>query len=297
MISDESPAVARRRLRLALRQAREAKGMTRVQVADEFEWSLSKVNRIEAGEVAVSNPDLRALLRLYGVTDEDRIAELLEDARASRRRGWWDEPKYRDHLTPATVQLLQFESQATAIRVFQPGLIPGILQIRRYAETVLNSLSDLPDVERPLRLEVRLRRASQVFDRADPPEYFLVIDESVPLREVGGVGVMVKQLQELLDHVRKGAVMVRVLPMAQGGIPTTLGSFTIFDLGDEENAVLYRESAIGDEMVHASEVIVRHRAIFETLWNQSLNVSASTRLIEARVATMLSSLDRGAYQS
>jgi transcriptional regulator with XRE-family HTH domain len=297
MISDESPAVARRRLRLALRQAREAKGMTRVQVADEFEWSLSKVNRIEAGEVAVSNPDLRAMLRLYGVTDEDRIAELLEDARASRRRGWWDEPKYRDHLTPATVQLLQFESQATAIRVFQPGLIPGILQTPGYAETVLNSWDELPEVDRGIRLEVRLRRARQVFDRSDPPEYFLVIDESVPHREVGGAKVMAEQLRDLLRRIREGVISTRVLPMAQGVISMTLSPFTIFDLGDEENAVLYRESATNDEIVHASEVIVRHRMIFETFWGLSLNAEASIRLIEARVAAMLSSLDTGRHQT
>jgi hypothetical protein len=270
--------------------------MTRVQVADEFEWSLSKVNRIEAGEVAVSNPDLRALLRLYGVADGDRVAELLEDARASRRRGWWDEPRYRDHLTPGTVQLLQFESQATAIRVFQPALIPGVLQTPRYAETVINSSSDLSKEDRALRLEVRLRRAPQVFDRPDPTEYLLILDESVALREVGGPEVMVEQLQSLLDQIRRGAVMMRVLPMPQGGISAMDGSFTIFDLGDEENAVLYRESAGGDEIVHVSDTIVRRRGIFEALWNQSLNTTASNRLIEARIADMLWQLDRGRHQ-
>src|SRR5215813_2073851 len=113
MMSDESPAVARRRLRLALRNAREAKGLTQAQVAERLEWSLSKVNRIEGGEVTVSNTDLQALLHLYEVAEPDRIEQLTEDGRAARRRGWWDQPRYRESTTPATLQLLQFESQAS----------------------------------------------------------------------------------------------------------------------------------------------------------------------------------------
>ena len=67
MTSAETPAVARRRLRLALRRARDAKGLTQQQVADELFWSLSKVNRIESGDVTISITDLRALLALLGV--------------------------------------------------------------------------------------------------------------------------------------------------------------------------------------------------------------------------------------
>src|SRR2546430_9024966 len=69
MATDDTPAVARRRVRLALRRAREDKRLTQTQVAEAMEWSLSKVMRIESGEVSVSPTDLRALLPLLGVTD------------------------------------------------------------------------------------------------------------------------------------------------------------------------------------------------------------------------------------
>ena len=49
-----SPAVARRRVRLAIREAREAKNLTQGQLATAMEWSLSKVMRIEIGEVTIS---------------------------------------------------------------------------------------------------------------------------------------------------------------------------------------------------------------------------------------------------
>ena len=72
--SAESPAVARRRLRLALRRAREEKGFTQHQVAEEMEWSISKVMRIESGEVTVSVNDTRSLLTYLGITDSDEVS-------------------------------------------------------------------------------------------------------------------------------------------------------------------------------------------------------------------------------
>jgi transcriptional regulator with XRE-family HTH domain len=289
----ESPAIARRRLRLALRRAREAKGLTQGEVAKRLDWSLSKVNRIESGEVTISSTDLQAMLRLFDITDTDRIAQLTADARASRRRGWWDEPAYRQHVSTATMQVLQFETEASAIRVFQPVLVPGLLQTRPYAEFMMNVWSsDLSEEIRAARLDIRMRRHEHVFARPDPPAYFLILDESVLLRVFGGARVMAEQLQQLLAYAEKPEITIRVVPMATAANLPMLGAFTIFDLGDEENAVLYHESAIEDEIIHNQELIRFHRDRFEQMWHQSLSREATARLIAARAAELLSSLDR-----
>ncbi|HCT75368.1 MAG TPA: hypothetical protein DGT23_01985 [Micromonosporaceae bacterium] len=68
MASDESSAVARRRFRLALRQEREARGLSQAQVTEALDWSLSKVQRIESGEVGVSAIDFKVSLVLFEVT-------------------------------------------------------------------------------------------------------------------------------------------------------------------------------------------------------------------------------------
>lgn len=292
MASQESPAVARRRVRLALRRAREASEFTQQQVADALEWSLSKINRIESGEVTVSNTDLRAMLELFRVTDESTITRLADDARASRRRGWWDEPRYRDHLTAATLQLLQFESEATAIRVFQPTLFPGMLQTQGYAEAVLRFWRDeLSDDARAARLEVRLNRAREVLDGDDPPKYLVILDESVAHREVGSRKEMAELFRQLLVRMASPRVTVRILPYSEG-VMAQIGAFNILDLDEEENAVLYRESLNTDDIVHTSTEVRRHRRYFESMWERSLDHEASQRLIQARLATLLTSLDR-----
>ncbi|WFE19362.1 helix-turn-helix transcriptional regulator [Solwaraspora sp. WMMD937] len=289
--SGESPAAARRRLRLALRRARESAGLTQGKVADALDWSVSKVNRIEKGSVSVSTTDLRALLELYGVVDADRAERLLRDARTSRLRGWWDEPRYREHLTPAMLQLLQLESEASAIRVFQPTLIPGMLQTREYGEFVLNFWrSELPEADRALRLEARLRRRDQVLDRPDPPEFHLVLDESVLWRTIGGPRVMAGQFAALLRVARRPNVRVRIVPFADAAIMAMLAPFTLLDFGDEENALLYREGILLDEIVHAAQRIGRHRDYFAHIWDSAHDEAASARLITERTAALTAEL-------
>src|SRR6185503_902046 len=102
----DSPAIARRRVRRAVRDARLAKGDTQTDVAEAMEWSQSKVIRIESGEVTISPNDLRPLLTYLGIVDKTTVDRLVRDSRSSRqRRMWWDETRVRDHLTDASRQL------------------------------------------------------------------------------------------------------------------------------------------------------------------------------------------------
>src|SRR4051794_27989546 len=103
MTSPESPAGARRRVRPAGREAREAKGLTQGHVAEAMEWSQSKVIRIESGEVTISPNDLRPLLAYLDIVDKATVERLVRDSRSARqRRMWWDEPQVREHLTEAS---------------------------------------------------------------------------------------------------------------------------------------------------------------------------------------------------
>lgn len=293
MARGESPAVARRRLRLALRHAREERGFTQGQVAAALDWSLSKVQRIESGDVTVSRTDLTALLNHLGVTEPRQVDALIADARASRRKGWWDEPRFREHLTPAMMQLLQFESEAACIRVFDPTLIPGLLQTPSYAQFILDFWQDeLSESNRAIRHEVRMLRKNYVFGRQDPPRYMLVLDESVLYRDVGGPATMAEQLNRLLEFIREGNVVVRVVSFATAALLTMLNHFIVLDMGGDDGEILYMEAQIEDQIIQAPETVARYQRRFQRLWEASLSEEASERLIQARLATMLSSMDR-----
>ena len=291
MIVSESPAGARRRLRLALRRVRYERDMTQQQVADALDWSISKVNRIENGEVTVSVTDLQALLTLYRMVDDDRREDLVEAARAARKRGWWDDAKYRDNASPALLRLVQYESHATTIRVFYPSLIDGLLQTPRYSEAIFDLLSaDLSSDVRVARAELRMRRQAEVLSGPHQPRVLFLLDESILLREVGGVEVLSDQLAHLLDLIDRERVVVRVLPMNVGFMMVMVGGFSVLDLDDGASSILYRELMLDDHIIEGEEVVRRYRARFDEGWRLSLGEKESRDLIEKRRGALHPSL-------
>jgi transcriptional regulator with XRE-family HTH domain len=281
------PAVARRRVRLALRAAREAKQFTQTEIARAMDWSLSKVMRIEKGEVNVSSSDLKLLLEHLEVRDPEQVHQLLEDARLSRQQRWSIDPTDREHLTPAMVEMIQFEAEAATIRYFSGQLFPGPVQTRAYAEALF---ADFPSPLAPATIEARiaarLRRVRNLY--RDPPLVFRVLlDESALLRPVGGAEVMADQLDYLGKLMDETHLDIRVVPFKTGSpVMAYFGPFVIHDLADEASALLYREMMGGDELVRSEAEIKRHRDAFEWMWESALDQSESRAMIAGQAAML-----------
>jgi transcriptional regulator with XRE-family HTH domain len=284
MTHPESPAGARRRVRLALREARLAMKLTQGEVAEAMEWSQSKVIRIESGEVTISPNDLRPLLGHLGITGK-AATDLLQDARAARRRQmWWDEPRFREHLTNASRQLVQYELEAVAARYFTNIMIPGRLQNDAYAAAVLHSYQgegDLSPEAAAALLDARKRRHTELIGRRSFPETQLLLDEAVLHRRIGSAQIASDQLLELLRLSRVKPLSIRILPFTSEPPPPAIGPFEILILpATGADAVLYRESHINDEIVDDPKNVGRHLAIFEQYWHAALDESTTAHMIE-----------------
>ncbi|MFD4598362.1 helix-turn-helix domain-containing protein [Streptomyces sp. NPDC058464] len=239
------PALQRRKLRDQLRRLRESAGFTQREVANEMEWSLSKLIRIESGRNGISITDLKALIAHYQVTDRALVDRLTAMARAARERPWWD--RYRDSAPPTFLLLLGYEGSASIIRTFEPILVPGLLQTEEYAHEVLRLTSPPEKVDE--RSELRLERQERLL-RSDGPQMHFILDENAISRVVGGPDVMrrqVKRLKELTDHPQ---ITLRVLPFTQGLYRYFRNSYVLFEFEDpEEDIVLYAERPNGDAIV------------------------------------------------
>jgi transcriptional regulator with XRE-family HTH domain len=287
-----SPALARRQLRFALRRSREAAGLTQGQVATALEWSISKVNRIETGDVTVSASDLKVLLELLNVTDAVTVDEFTARARASRRHGWWDSPEFKPHLTGATRQLIEFEGIASEIWSYQPIMIPGILQTDLVANEILSLWEGRhPPDAKAAKVASRLRRRQYVLDRPDPPEYRLILDESAVGRVIRDHRTTAEQFAYVLSLVDSNQIQLKIIPGRDGLRYAMAGPFTVFAFDDGER-LIYQEGPVVDEIVEKPEVVHEFRDLFEQAWERSLSIEASTRLLRARAATMLADADR-----
>jgi hypothetical protein len=162
-----------------------------------MDWSLSKVIRIEMGAVGISTNDLRALLRLYEIEDEDRINGLIELAKLSRQASWWS--KYREDITPQYLQYIEYEEAASVLRFYEPLLIPGILQSEDYVTEIIRELADPGTAAERIRarIEIRLKR-QQLLEQNPPPTLIFVIDEAAIQRLLGQRSIARGQIVHLI---------------------------------------------------------------------------------------------------
>ncbi|KUO03383.1 helix-turn-helix domain-containing protein [Streptomyces caeruleatus] len=276
MTSPVDPSLNRRKLRLALRQAREATGLTQREAAERVEWSQSKLIRVETGTVSVSVSDLRALLTLYGVTDPSTVRELEEAARGSKGPSWWS--KYHDVVTPQYAQYLGYESAATSLQTYHPIVVPGHLQTPGYAEALLKPHGLTPKrIGRVVGL--RMERRTRMFDGSAGPDATFILDEAAVRRQIGGKAVLNEQLQQLLDLGARDGITIRVLPFEAGAHYSTLGSFVLLGFPDDDD-LLYLEHAAGSMTGGEDlELLARYQECFQTITHLALGETESLDLI------------------
>src|SRR6202020_903012 len=120
------PTVQRLVLGGQLRRRRESRGITAEQAAEAIRGSHSKISRMEHGRVGFKERDVGDLLTLYGVTDSEERAALLNLAREANTLGWWH--AYSDILPTWLEPFVGLEAAASFIRTYQIQLVPGLLQ-------------------------------------------------------------------------------------------------------------------------------------------------------------------------
>ena len=128
--------VAKRRLARRLAVMRVRAGMSLNEVSDKLGWSRGRLNRFEANQWRQPDPShVRDLARIYGAGDHER-AELEDLVARSRARLWWHEPeKERDKVF--SNEFAGFENDAARISVYMPLVLPGLLQVPAYAQSLL----------------------------------------------------------------------------------------------------------------------------------------------------------------
>ncbi|MEV5958051.1 helix-turn-helix transcriptional regulator [Streptomyces sp. NPDC051987] len=277
------PAVRRRKLGAELRALRTGAGLTSGEAARLVGWHQSKVSRIETGASGVKPADVRLLLDAYGVS-EGQLRELLLVLAGSEdttgRHHWWH--AYRGVLPPAYRDFISLESQASAMRTLETLVVPGLLQTPEYARAVTRAAVDGSDDE-ALDTLVEVRLARQDVLHNDPPlELNAVLDEAVLRREVGGPGVMARQLTRLVEAARLPQVQLQVLPFAAGAHIGITGPFVIFSFPSTSDLdVVVIDQLTSSLYLERKEDLQAYTEAFDTLRIHALSPEDSLDYIAA----------------
>jgi transcriptional regulator with XRE-family HTH domain len=273
-VAGTSPTVRQRELGKRLRELRNQHNMTVEEVAENLLCSATKISRLETGARRPNPRDVRDLCRLYGV-DEPTAAELMSLARGAREPSWWT--KYEDlDLDP----YIGLEQDATAITCFSVYYVPGLLQTADYAAAVIKAIAPkmASDIHKQ-RVEVRMRRQRLLED--DPPDFHVLLDESVLHRRVVGSPVMAAQLDKVLDAQRRGKATIQVISFDIGAYAGADGNFVLLEFDEDSglSPVVYIEGLSSHKYLEREGDIDRYRETIDYLRNLALSPRDSMQRI------------------
>jgi transcriptional regulator with XRE-family HTH domain len=271
------PTIPRWQLGEQLSDLREKARVSQGQIAERLGCSVSKIQKIEAGEVGMVKVELEAMLADYNVTDERMRGELFELQKLGKQRGWWS--KFGAVPTPFAT-FLGIESAATRIRAYEPMVVHGLLQTEGYARAIAGTVALMSDADqRERQVRIRMERQENVLAE-EPPEVWAIFDEAVLRREVGGPRVMAAQLRHLLKLPE--SITVQVVPFSSGGYPGTRGAMTIFEFDERlHTPVVYVEAQAGNLYLEKEDDLRRCNLAYNHMTASALSKQESARLIAA----------------
>jgi transcriptional regulator with XRE-family HTH domain len=272
------PTVRRRRLGAELRRLRDSAGYKLEEVAGMLGVAPSTLSRIETGKAPTKSAYLSQLLELYRVTDAGQRQLLVDMAREGHRKGWW--AAYDDVLPSGLGVYVGLEAEASGLRSYEIGVVHGLLQTTDYARAVLRASAPRHTPDQIERLvDLRMERQRRLDD--DPPlDLWVIHDEAVIRRTVGGPVVMRHQLAHLLVAAGLPGVTLQVLPFDTGAHAGHDGPFSIVEFYDRSDSeVVYVESTAGPIYLEKDRDIRASAEVFDRLRAAALRPEASLDLI------------------
>ncbi|MBB5072155.1 transcriptional regulator with XRE-family HTH domain [Saccharopolyspora gloriosae] len=268
------PAVRRVQVGLILRNLRRESGVKPKEIAERLDWYPSKLTKVERGDLTVSAAEVDVLLGMFGVTESEDTTRLRTLAKEARRR---DQPARVPDWAATYVAL---EGAATEVKIYDPEVIPAMLQTESYARALLsNPLDETTDPE-PAVAE-RGSRANRFTD--DGPKLWVVLGEAAMHRQVGGRDVLREQLQHLRKMAARPNITLQLLPFAAGEHVALGSSFTLISLSEPPATFAYFEGLTGAEYMDKPVHTEAHEKAFDSLRMVASSDRETARMLERRV--------------
>jgi transcriptional regulator with XRE-family HTH domain len=276
------PTPRSRRLGRELRKLRDTKSWTMDDAAKQIGCSVSRISRIESGEIKPRPGDVMELLMAYEVPLEGEPGKsLLTLTRELRQSGWWQR---LDALSGRYATFIAYETEALELRNFEPTLVPGLLQTPEYARAV-NSVGRETDAEAiEQRVRARLTRQEVLTRKPSPLRLHAILSEATLLFEVGGPEVLRAQLEHIGNLAGRPNITVQVLRFAAGATLADRGGFAILSFERDEPPLGYVETPAGELFLESPREIGRLTAVFDHLKTLAMSPAESVKFIREQAS-------------
>ncbi|MFD6184317.1 helix-turn-helix domain-containing protein [Streptomyces goshikiensis] len=201
----------------ALRALRQASGKEAKAVARSAVMSTAKLSKLENGRVAPSVADVDRILSAVDVSAEVK-AEYMAVARsqATEATAWRLYRRLGFHRKQEQIRAL--EQSMTLLRLFQPSLVPGLLQTPEYVRAALQR-KGLGEEQLSRTIGARIERQRVLYDTDKTLRF--IMTEPVLRWRILPAAMLAGQMDRIVSVSRLPNVDIRVVPLdaAQTDVP------------------------------------------------------------------------------
>ena len=273
----------RQRLGSKLRALRELAGLRNEDLAAELTLSPATVSRIESGDRLARLSEIDVWVRVTGAATiaRDELVSLAEAA-ANQISPW--QSRLRAGVDQTQRETAELEATAATIRCYDHAVVPGLLQVREYAQLVFE-MADVGDKDTTGTVEGRMHRQTVLLDQSK--QFLILITEAALRWRPGPVSLQTDQLR----HIR--AVMV--LPNIQIGILPLRGqakviypeSFQIYaDRTDDADTLVVVELVTDEVTISEPASVALYLREFDRLRARAVYDDIAHALIDRIVADL-----------
>ena len=195
----------------------------------------------------------------------------MELAKESKQRAWWQN---YDEVASRSSIYIGLEEAATEISWYETIRVPGLLQTPDYTRAIIRAIIPGLSTEAVDQYVASRMERQQVLSAKPPLRLWVILDEAVVRRQVGGPKVMHDQLNHLIEVAAQFPnVTLQFVPYSAGGHAGMDGAFSImtFPQGSLSD-VVYIEERTGHLFLDQEDDL----AVFREVFNH-LRASASSR--------------------
>ncbi|NKI42996.1 helix-turn-helix domain-containing protein [Streptomyces physcomitrii] len=249
-----------------LRMLRDERGWTQDDLAERMGYSGTHISAVETGRRPPTPHFANSADRAFGTGDTFE-----RQGRAARNSA----------LLEGFPEFVAQEVRATEIRLFEVGIIPGLLQTPEYAGAIAAGAvrrGAITEQQAEERLTLLAKRQASL-ERTPAPRIYAVLDEGCLRRTVGGPDVMTAQLDRLADFADLPSTVFQVAPFDLGERRSFDLPVTLLTLPDWSH-IAYSESAQQGQLERDMRFVQPLLTAYHQLQAEAASQSASVALIQ-----------------
>ncbi|MFI5778257.1 helix-turn-helix domain-containing protein [Nocardia sp. NPDC051570] len=263
---------ARAALGARLRDIRIEAKLTGRALAASHNWHFTKVSKIEHGTQTPSAEDITAWCRSCNA--QDQVMDLIATARAIESMYIEWQRHLRAGLKRTQSSSVPLYERTKLFRGYENTFLPGLFHTAEYATAILEFWNNFLDLSSNIDEAVEARMERQRILYTGNRRFSFVLEEQTLRTHVGGVNVMLGQLDRLLAVMSLPRVSLGIIPAGADRHCLAQGSFWIFD----EERVQTEGISSGLDITQPREVAVHIKA-FGLLQQSAVHGRAASNLI------------------